>query len=72
MGAAGWTIALINATLLVALANAGCPMRPTSAQTSAPRTPGDGGYKIMSSGRTGKYVPDTIYAIGLRGKELHK
>ncbi|XP_043286181.1 spondin-1 [Venturia canescens] len=61
------TLSLLQATLLVALANAGCPMLPTPAQTSAQRSPGDGGFKIMSSGRNDKYKPNTVYTIGIRG-----
>ena len=62
-----WMIALIQSIICVVLVNAGCPMRPTNEQTSAQRTPGDGGYRIIVSGRNEKYVPNTIYVIRLGG-----
>lgn len=58
---------LILAACLLAVTHAGCPMRPTVEQTSAGRTAGDGGYRILISGQTGGYIPNAIHTISLRG-----
>ncbi|XP_015171826.1 PREDICTED: spondin-1 [Polistes dominula] len=54
------------------MTQAGCPMRPTTGQTSAGRTPGDGGYRILISGTSDKYIPDAVYTISLRGSRTHE
>lgn len=59
---------ILCVSLYVVLTSATCPLQPSSSLTSAARTPGDGGYKIITSGRDQKYIPNTIYAISLRGK----
>lgn len=66
--------AFLQATILVVLANAGCPMRPVPTLTTNPRTPGSGGYKIMMNGRNEQYLPDTIYTVSIRGTgyKLHQ
>lgn len=58
----------VTACLLIAV-QAGCPMRPTAEQTSASRTTGDGGYRILVSGEADKYIPNAVYTISLRGAE---
>lgn len=52
---------------LVITVQAGCPMRPTAEQTSASRTTGDGGYRILVSGKADKYIPNAVYTISLQG-----
>jgi len=42
-------------------------MRPTVGQTSANRTEGDGGYRILISGETNGYIPNAIHIINLQG-----
>lgn len=42
-------------------------MRPTVGQTSAPRTAGDGGYRILVSGQQDNYIPHAVYTISLQG-----
>ncbi|CAL7936929.1 unnamed protein product [Xylocopa violacea] len=61
----------VTACLVIAV-QAGCPMRPTTEQTSAPRTPGDGGYRILVSGEADKYIPNAVYTISLRGSQTHE
>lgn len=51
----------------IATAWAGCPLSPTSEQTSAERLPGDGGYRILVSGDYDKYIPNAVYTISLQG-----
>ncbi|KAK2584629.1 hypothetical protein KPH14_006978 [Odynerus spinipes] len=63
---------LILVACFATLTQAGCPMRPTPGQTSAERTPGDGGYKIFVSGTSDKYVPDAVYTISLKGSRTHE
>lgn len=58
----------ILATIIVAAAQAGCPMRPSPDQSSSQRLPGDGGYRILISGNFDKYIPNAIYTISLRGE----
>lgn len=58
---------LILVASFAAMTLAGCPMRPTTGQTSAGRTPGDGGYRILISGTSDKYIPDAVYTISLQG-----
>lgn len=60
-------LSLILTACLVAVTHAGCPMRPTVEQTSAPRTLGDGGYKILISGQTNGYIPNAVHTISLQG-----
>lgn len=57
---------------LLAAVHAGCPMRPTAEQTSAGRTSGDGGYRILISGESDKYIPNAIYTISLQGTRTHE
>jgi len=57
---------LILTACFLAATHAGCPMRPTVEQTSASRTPGDGGYRILISGQNG-YIPNAIHTISLQG-----
>ena len=59
---------LILATIIVAVAQAGCPMRPSPDQSSSQRLAGDGGYRILISGNFEKYIPNAVYTISLRGK----
>ncbi|XP_050582007.1 spondin-1 isoform X1 [Bombus affinis] len=59
-------------TCLVMAVQAGCPMRPTAEQTSAPRTTGDGGYRILVSGKADKYIPNAVYTISLQGSQTHE
>lgn len=59
---------IILTACLFAVTHAGCPMRPTVEQTSAPRTLGDGDYKVFISGQTNGYIPDAIYTISLKGR----
>jgi len=61
-------LSLVLTVSLLAVAHAGCPMRPLVGQTSANRTQGDGGYKISISGPTNGYIPDALYTISLRGR----
>lgn len=61
---------LILVACYAATTLAGCPMRPSAGQTSAGRTPGDGGYRILISGTSDKYIPDAIYTISLQGIRL--
>lgn len=61
----------VTACLVIA-AQAGCPLRPTSEQTSARRTTGDGGYRILVSGQTDKYIPNAVYTISLQGSRTHE
>ncbi|XP_076619199.1 extracellular matrix protein f-spondin [Colletes latitarsis] len=61
----------VTACLAVAV-QAGCPMRPTAEQTSAKRTVGDGGYKILVSGETDRYIPNAVYTISLQGSRTHE
>lgn len=58
---------LILTACLLAVTHAGCPMRPTVEQTSADRTAGDGGYRILISGQTSGYIPNAIHTISLQG-----
>lgn len=58
---------LLIAAWFVATAQAGCPLSPTSDQTSAKRLPGDGGYRILISGDYDKYIPNAVYTISLQG-----
>lgn len=58
---------LLFTACLIAVTHAGCPMRPTVGQTSANRTQGDGGYRILISGETNEYIPDAIHIISLKG-----
>lgn len=58
-------------TCLVMAVQAGCPMRPTAEQTSAPRTTGDGGYRILVSGKADKYIPNAVYTISLQGNDVY-
>lgn len=58
---------LILTACFLVVAHAGCPMRPTVEQTSASRTAGDGGYKILISGQTNGYVPNAVHTISLQG-----
>lgn len=55
---------LLFTACLIAVTHAGCPMRPTVGQTSANRTQGDGGYRILVKN---EYIPDTIHIISLQG-----
>lgn len=57
---------------LVITVQAGCPMRPTAEQTSASRTTGDGGYRILVSGKADKYIPNAVYTISLQGSQTHE
>ncbi|XP_017787467.1 PREDICTED: spondin-1 [Habropoda laboriosa] len=61
----------VTACLVIAV-QAGCPMRPTTEQTSVPRTIGDGGYRILVSGESDKYIPNAIYTISLQGSRTHE
>ncbi|XP_076175754.1 extracellular matrix protein f-spondin isoform X2 [Ptiloglossa arizonensis] len=61
----------VTACLVVAV-QAGCPTPPTSEQTSAKRTAGDGGYRILVSGENDKYVPNAVYTISLLGSRSHE
>ncbi|XP_076676600.1 extracellular matrix protein f-spondin [Andrena cerasifolii] len=61
----------VTACLVIAV-QAGCPLRPTSEQTSARRTTGDGGYRILVSGQTDKYIPNAVYTISLQGSRTHE
>lgn len=61
---------LLLTACFLAATHAGCPMRPTVEQTSAPRTSGDGGYRILLSGQTNGYIPNAVYTISLRGCTL--
>lgn len=61
----------VAACLCIAV-QAGCPMRPTSEQTTAIRTTGDGGYRILISGEVDKYIPNAIYTISLQGSRTHE
>ncbi|XP_032663851.1 spondin-1 isoform X1 [Odontomachus brunneus] len=63
---------LILTACFLAVSHAGCPMRPTVEQTSAPRTPGDGGYRILISGQTNGYIPNAVYTISLQGSQTHE
>ncbi|KAF7403614.1 hypothetical protein HZH68_006408 [Vespula germanica] len=63
---------LILVASFAAMTLAGCPMRPTTGQTSAGRTPGDGGYRILISGTSDKYIPDAVYTISLQGSRTHE
>ncbi|XP_046817406.1 spondin-1 [Vespa crabro] len=63
---------LILMACFVATTLAGCPMRPSAGQTSAGRTPGDGGYRILISGTSDKYIPDAVYTISLQGSRTHE
>ncbi|XP_011315131.1 spondin-1 [Fopius arisanus] len=63
---------LVLQTVLISLTSATCPLQPTPTLTTAPRTPGDGGYRVITSGRDTKYTPNTIYAISLRGYQTHE
>ncbi|OXU19347.1 hypothetical protein TSAR_016796 [Trichomalopsis sarcophagae] len=58
---------LLIAAWFVVMAQAGCPLSPTSDQTSAKRLPGDGGYRILISGDYDKYIPNAVYTISLQG-----
>lgn len=58
---------LILTACFLAVAHAGCPMRPTVEQTSTGRTAGDGGYKILISGQTNGYIPNAVHTISLQG-----
>lgn len=58
---------LLFTACLIAVTHAGCPMRPTVGQTSANRTEGDGGYRILISGETNGYIPNAIHIINLQG-----
>lgn len=58
---------LLVTACLVAVTHAGCLMRPTVGQTSADRTPGDGGYRILISGQTNGYIPNAVHTISLQG-----
>ncbi|XP_017766480.1 PREDICTED: spondin-1 [Eufriesea mexicana] len=61
----------VTACLVIAV-QAGCPMRPTAEQTSASRTTGDGGYRILVSGKADKYIPNAVYTISLQGSRTHE
>lgn len=63
---------LILVACLAIQTQAGCPMRPLPGQTSAARTPGDGGYSIFVSGTSDKYIPDAVYTISLKGSRTHE
>ncbi|XP_063986743.1 spondin-1 [Diachasmimorpha longicaudata] len=63
---------LALAAVIIPSTRSSCPLHPNSALTTARRTPGDGGYKILTSGRDTKYIPNTIYAISLRGYQTHE
>lgn len=58
---------LIATAWFIAVAWAGCPLSPTSDQTSATRLPGDGGYRILLSGDYNKYIPNAVYTVSLQG-----
>lgn len=58
---------LLFTACLIAVTHAGCPMRPTVGQTSANRTEGDGGYRILISGEANGYIPNAIHIINLQG-----
>lgn len=60
-------LVLFLTACLIAVTHAGCPMRPTVGQTSASRTQGDGGYRILISGQTNEYIPNAIHTISLQG-----
>ncbi|XP_076235716.1 extracellular matrix protein f-spondin isoform X2 [Calliopsis andreniformis] len=62
---------IVTACLLIAV-QADCPMRPTLEQTSARRTTGDGGYRILVSGGSDKYIPNAVYTISLQGSRTHE
>lgn len=53
---------------LVAGALATCPMRPSAEQSRTQKQQGDGGYKILISGGSDKYIPNAIYTISLQGE----
>ncbi|KAJ8679348.1 hypothetical protein QAD02_015135 [Eretmocerus hayati] len=62
---------VLIAVWFIATAKAGCPLRPTTQQTSAERLPGDGGYRILISGEYDKYIPNAVYHISLQGSNLN-
>ncbi|KYN10487.1 Spondin-1 [Trachymyrmex cornetzi] len=63
---------LMLTACLLAVTHAGCPMRPTVEQTSASRTAGDGGYRILISGQNNGYIPNAIHTINLQGLQTHE
>lgn len=63
---------LTVAACLFITAQAGCPMRPTAQQSSSGRTSGDGGYRILISGESDKYIPNAVYTIRLQGSRTHE
>nr|XP_033334229.1 spondin-1 isoform X2 [Megalopta genalis] len=63
---------LTVAACLFITVQAGCPMRPTAQQSSSNRTSGDGGYRILISGESDKYIPHAVYTIRLQGSRTHE
>ncbi|XP_012263260.2 spondin-1 [Athalia rosae] len=61
----------VLALCLVAEAFALCSMRPSEELTTVQRYPGDGGYSILISGNSDKYIPNAVYTISLRGFPTH-
>ncbi|XP_034946903.1 spondin-1 [Chelonus insularis] len=62
-----WKIFFIYLTFLVNFLESACPFNPSEYSITAPRTPGDGGFKIITSGTDKKYIPNKIYALSIRG-----
>lgn len=63
-----YTCLLIFGAFFFKACDGACPLRPNSVLSNAARTPGDGGYRIITSGTDQKYTPNVIYAISIRGK----
>lgn len=67
-----YTFSLICIIIFVSCGDAGCPLQPSQTLSNAPRTPGDGGYQILTSGTNIKYKPNTIYTISIRNNDRNK
>ncbi|XP_012289125.1 spondin-1 [Orussus abietinus] len=62
----------ILAACLVAIVQSACPVRPSNEHSTSPRTPGDGGYQILMSGKDSTYIANAVYTISLQGSRTHE
>lgn len=51
------TVGVLSVYVVATLAV--CPLDP--GKTAKPRTPGDGGFKLIISGDPARYVPSSVY-----------
>ncbi|KAG8330790.1 Spondin-1 [Homalodisca vitripennis] len=58
-----WALLLLSVGASLAV----CPRDPGS--RAAPRTPGDGGFKISISGDPARYVSQSVYVVSIRGPQ---